>query len=171
MKYFVMIILASTVFTFTAKANAEIQSEDLNRSATIGPIERDDRGEIIRLYQDEAIEHCETKGSRLPTAREYALFALEFGAKEVSETENDRNYLVKGSDSEGNPDYFYFDSNGYYRPSNDLGRNWFWTSSNSPDYAEFAYVFNGILGYVSYGYRNGYNGSDRYYAVRCIVIR
>lgn len=101
----------------------------------------------------------------MPTAREFALYAQNLGAQGISETAKDGYYLVKGSDSAGNPDHFYFSYKGYQRPAGDLGNYWFWSSSVHPDDSDYAYYLYGDDGHVYYGYRS----SDVVIsAVRCV---
>ncbi|HAZ13384.1 MAG: hypothetical protein A2X86_14830 [Bdellovibrionales bacterium GWA2_49_15] len=122
-----------------------------------------------RVTQYQADRICKDKGMRLPTARELVQVAqIENGAEGVSETKRDGYYLVKGSDSAGNPDHFYFSPKGYKRPSRDLGEYWFWSSSVRPDDSDYAYVLGGGVGLIDYLSRsNAYS----YNAVRCVRSR
>ena len=120
--------------------------------------------------QYEAEKICLDKGMRLPTARELALDAIARKAlpsSAISETKKDGYYLVKGSDSVGSPDHFYFSYKDYKRPAGDLGNKWFWSSSVHPDDSDFAYVLNGIYGDVYYVDRS----FDFNNAVRCVQSR
>ena len=123
------------------------------------------------VSQHEAEDICRDKGMRLPTARELALDAIARKAlpsSAISETEKDGYSLVKGSDSEGNPDHFYFSNKGYQPPAGDLGNKWFWSSSVLPDYSVYAYVINGVNGVIDYVSRS-YDYD--YGAVRCVQSR
>lgn len=115
---------------------------------------------------------CESKNLRLPTARELALVAYSYGANGISETPKKGYYLVKGSDSTGNPDHFYYSHEGYQRPAGDYGKFDFWSSSVFPDaYSKHensynrTYMLNGANGYIY----DAYNSSGYYIqAVRCV---
>jgi len=130
------------------------------------------------VSQDEAKSICEEEGKRLgdpgmrlPTARELALDAIARKAlpsSAISETKKDGYSLVKGSDSVGNPDHFYFSYKDYKRPAGDLGNKWFWSSSVHPDYSVYAYVINGVNGVIDYVSRS-YDYD--YGAVRCVQSR
>lgn len=117
----------------------------------------------VTQYEAESI--CRDKGMRLPTARELALVAQSLGAQGISETEKDGYYLVKGSDSAGNPDHFYFSYKGYSRPAGDLGRHVFWSSSVHPVYSIYAYDLDGVFGGIE-GVRRSHVSDDG--AVRCM---
>ena len=121
--------------------------------------------------QYEAEKICLDKGMRLPTARELALDAIARKAlpsSAISETKKDGYYLVKGSDSVGNPDHFYFSYKDYKRPAGDLGNKWFWSSSVHPYYSDIAYRLYGNYG----GIYNVNRSYDNYYnAVRCVQSR
>ena len=106
------------------------------------------------VSQYEAERICADEGMRLPTARELALVAQSLGAQGISETKKDGYYLVKGSDSAGNPDHFYFSYEGYKRPAGDLGSRWFWSSSVHADYSDYAYLLDGYNGDFYYDYRS-----------------
>ena len=115
----------------------------------------------------EAKKICHDKGMRLPTARELALASQSMGAKGISETKKDGYYLVKGSDSSGKPDPFYFNNKGYRRPAGELGNYWFWSSSGHPDYSGNAYILVGTYGYIDGVYYRHYSSN----AVRCVQSR
>jgi len=119
--------------------------------------------------QFEAEKICLDKGMRLPTARELALVSQSLGAQGISKTKKGGYYLVKGSDSAGNPDHFYFSNKGYKRPAGDLGNKWFWSSSVHPDASDNAYGLNGLNGGIAYYYYRSYDYV--YYAVRCVRSR
>lgn len=96
--------------------------------------------------QYQAERECLNMHMRLPTAREFALFARSLGAQGISETKKDGYYLVKGTDSAGNPDHFYFSNKGYKRPAEDDGAVFFWTSTVHSVDSRYAYSFNGYTG-------------------------
>lgn len=112
-----------------------------------------------------AKEICEDEGMRLPTARELALIAQGLGAEGISETRKDGNRLIRGTDSAGSPDDFYFSNSGYKRPAGDLGNWWFWSLSVHPDDSFNVFIlngFNGDIDTVNRSYDNFIN------AVRCV---
>jgi len=125
-------------------------------------------GILTGVSQYEAERICRNEGMRLPTARELALVAQSLGAEGISETKKNGYYLVKGSDSIGNPDHFYFSNKGYKRPAGELGNKWFWSSSVHPVYSNSAYRLNGNHGYIYDYNRSNYNYN---YAVRCVRSR
>ncbi len=115
----------------------------------------------IYMNQPDAIKYCASQGQHLPSARELAQLATSRGAAGISETAKNGYYQVNAKNADGKVDSFYFRNSGYIRPADDLGNNWFWSSSvvlNRPDYAFDLYGGNGHVGYV---YR------DNLHAVRC----
>lgn len=111
-------------------------------------------GEIL-MNHNHAGSYCRNQQSRLPTARELALYARSRGAEGISETAKDGYYLVKGTDSAGNADHFYFSYKGYKSPAGDLGNYWFWSSSVLlPDYSDYAHGLYVASGYIGTFYRD-----------------
>lgn len=123
------------------------------------------------VSQYEAERICEDNGMRLPTARELALVAQSLGAEGISETKKEGYYLVRGSDSAGNPDLFYFSYKGYKRPAGDLGNKWVWSSSVDPDYSNLAFRLNGLNGEFDFYNRSADNYYNIFNAVRCVRSR
>lgn len=119
---------------------------------------------VITMTQFEARDYCLAQGQRLPTVREFALYSQSLGAQGISETAQEGYDLVRGSDPDGNPDYFYFNSTGYESPGGVLGYFWFWSSSVNPGDPRLAYGLDGDSGATTNDYRN----NDNYRAVRCI---
>lgn len=124
----------------------------------------------------------ENKQVRMLTARELALISQRSGAigiKEFDEFSNedeakDNGYLlIKGTDSAGNPDNFYFNNKGYVTPRNRNFRNLhlysLWSSSPSPDWPDSVYKLEFRRGQVDV-----YSNDDRYNqyfnSVQCAVI-
>lgn len=121
------------------------------------------------VSQHEAERICRDRGMRLPTARELALIAqYDHGAEGISETEKDGYDLVRGSDSAGNPDHFYFSDKGHKRPVGDLGNTLFWSSSVHPDYPDYAFLLDGYDGGFYY---NSSSYNSYFIAVRCVRSR
>ena len=120
------------------------------------------------VSQYEAKKICQDKGMRLPTARELALVSQGLGAQGISETQKDGYYLVKGSDSAGNPDHFYFSFKGYNAPAEDLGYYTFWTSSIHPTFSHSAFLLDASVGVIEPISRGDDFSSE---AVRCVFVR
>jgi len=151
----------------------DCQQQIAERKADLAKLLKDVTPELTGILktgvsQHEAENICLDKGMRLPTARELALVAQSLGAQGISETKKDGYYLVKGSDSVGNPDRFYFSYKGYKRPAGDLGNKWFWSSSVHPDVSNSAYTLYGVNGVIDFDERS-YDVSSN--AVRCVRSR
>ena len=149
-----------------AKVEARLAVLLKNIAPNLTDIVRNADGSVRHMNQYDADSYCRNQGQRLPTARELALYSQSLGAQGISETKKDGYYLVKGSDSAGIPDNFYFSSKGYQRPSGDLGSFWFWSSSVHPDFSDNAYVLYGDNGGID-GDRGGFDIN----AVRCVRSR
>jgi hypothetical protein len=117
---------------------------------------------------------CEAAGKgRLPTIRELAQEAQTLGAKGVLEVNQvDPNnvpagyYLVSAINPDRQKDEFYFNHDGYQRPSGDLGAHLFWLASVHPHISALGFYFSGPYGGVYSRYR------DDFYVVgvRCIGL-
>ena len=130
-------------------------------------IARDDQGNVLHKNQYEAERYCRDHDSRLPTARELALWAVKHGAS-ISDHPRDGYYKVDGSDPEGRLDPFYFNYSGYRAPDGEFGKYWYWSSSVVPGDSNNAYDLSGDNGYIVYvGRSDSYDG----YAVRCVRPR
>lgn len=154
MKHLVVLILASTVVIFVAKAE------------TVGPIERDNNGNILKFNYEQAISHCEAKGSRLPTAQEYAEHATALGAREIREKAIAGYSKIEVLDSEGRRSHFYYNYQGYEPPESeeDIDSLWFWSSSVYSRSPDSAYLFVDRHGLLAFGYRHIDHG------VHCIDV-
>ena len=74
-------------------------------------------------------------------------------------------FLIRGTDSAGKPDYFYYSKKGYESPDADLRCYWFWSSSVKLDDPLVAYTLKDD-GDIRYSRSRAY-----YYnidAVRCV---
>ncbi len=129
-------------------------------------------GSIRNTTYFEAESICSSRGQRLPTAREWALYAQAFGAEGVSEIdpEDGLHILIRGLDSVGSPDLFYYSSWGYLR-SKTQDYHSYWSSSILPldevpaGHIE-AYTFSNFWGVINS------SGLDEPYAtVRCVQPR
>ncbi|MGK5083042.1 hypothetical protein WDW37_07025 [Bdellovibrionota bacterium FG-1] len=147
-----------------AKAEARIEVLSKNFVPDLTDIVRNADGKVRHMYQTEADSYCRNQGQRLPTTRELALYAQSRGAQGISETPKFDYDLIKGSDSLGNPDNFYYSNRGYQRPAGDLGSQYFWSSSvTRDDFSFFAYHMGGEDALFLIG-----SGGDNYGSVRCL---
>lgn len=106
-----------------------------------------------------AVYSC-PQNSHLPTAREFAKFAQDNGAKGILELEQIDTENVPGGytkisvfNSDGYNDQFYYSSSGF--PNNILHRGPFWTSSS----LSISSIGEGILGFRGF---NGIMGANVY---------
>ena len=164
-------------------SGAQLASFRAHANSGVGDILRDADGNIRRMSQYAADLACHEQGSRLPTARELAIYSQGLGARGIRET----NYpgvvttdalvtaeieqmqaggyipiVVENAHGQWVVD-FYFNLAGYQRPAGDLGNDLFWTSSGRTDVTDLAYYLTGADSDFIYTYR-GYDGG----AVRCI---
>lgn len=95
--------------------------------------ERDHRGRLLEMDWRDAVEQCASKDSRLPSARELALFAMRLGAKGISEIVDGRPdssyFLIETKETDGTTDSFYFSREGYQDPPGEIAS--YWSSSVS----------------------------------------
>jgi uncharacterized protein (TIGR02145 family) len=125
------------------------------------------------MPQSEAIAYCKDPNqvpqpAHLPSARELAQLSTSLGAKGIvdkCEGSDQKCYTISAINVDGSQDTFNFSYDGYQRPSGELGKNWFWSSSVSSYYSYSAYYLYGVNGSVYYDYRYDYN------AVRCVSGR
>jgi hypothetical protein len=137
------------------------------------------------MNQYDAERTCREQGTRLPTARELAVYSQSLGARGIRETahpgvvtsDTTVRAEIEQMDRDGYPPIyvanssgqravdFYFNYSGYQRPAGDLGNLWFWSSSVPPDASAYAYLLSGLSGDVAYYYRS-YAGDLS--AVRCV---
>jgi len=148
--------------------------EDLAREAD---------GSASYMNQDGAIKYCASKGSHLPTVREYTELATSQGAKGIRETaykdmvysdplvvaERERNgkdgyFVIYRQTADGKTviDYYY-NKVGYKKPAGEFGTTWFWTASQFPVDSGLAFVFDGPAGVIHYGFYHA-----KWYPVRCV---
>jgi hypothetical protein len=139
-----------------------------NAVPNLTDIVKDTDGLIRGMTQYEAKNYCRSQGQRLPTIRELALYAQSLGARGISETPEVGYHPVKGFDSSGHPDNFYYSNYGYQRPAGDLAKV-IWSSSVGPyDYdendgpADFVQTLDSKWGYITQ------QRSYSTFAVRCV---
>jgi hypothetical protein len=146
-------------------------------------IAKDKNGKVLYMNHPDAVKYCEKDGKRLPTVREQALLSQSMGSKglkettfadiktsdakvsaEITQMNKDGYYAFYKKNQAGETVVdFYFNYNGYKKPTGDLGENYFWSSSVHPVYSSYAYELFGCGGYIYYGYDYG--------AVRCVRSR
>jgi uncharacterized protein (TIGR02145 family) len=168
MKSKYLLLLAACIFVASTEAYANKLDQD--------GILRYDYGPIRRMSQFYAMLAC-PHGTHLPTIRELAVLSQASGAKGILEVSQvDPNAVpagyrkVSAINPNGQKDEFYFNHEGYKRPSGDLANNMFWSSSvvaddRYSDNSYYGYFFYGGEGWVSY-YVNLSSGN---LAVRCVV--
>ena len=167
------------------RIQARIRELEGSTGSGLGDILRDANGLVRHMNQYDAERTCREQGTRLPTARELAVYSQSLGARGIRETahpgvvmsdttvraeieqmDRDGYYPIYVANSSGQRAVdFYFNYSGYQRPAGDLGNLWFWSSSVHPVYSNDAYNLNGHNGHLYYGYRS-YVGVDS--AVRCV---
>jgi hypothetical protein len=151
----------------------------------LGDIVRDANGGVLSMDQYAAERYCRQRGTRLPRARELAMYAQSRGAcrvlspeeyanlKETGDCLKSKYHLVSVARSGLQPsDEFYYNNNGYQRPEGDLDRYFFWSSSvasdpSLSDSSYFAYVLVGYTGYIYDSFRR----TNEEHAVRCVKSR
>ncbi len=135
-------------------------------SPQFSDIARNADGSMSQMSLDDAIKYCESRGQRLPRAREFAEFASSLGAAGISQTAKYGYRQVEARNADEKlgekVDRFYYSNLGYKRPSGDWGNHWFWSSSVIEVSSVNGFYFNGYSGGIDYNVRFDWN------AVRCI---
>jgi len=194
MKYLMMLMLTATGLTATAEVNAlkvpcqtvkeckalikrletrlaqaKKQLDDITPPPAIGPIVPDGHGNLMWTNYDYAVQLCALKGSRLPTAREYAKFAEGLGAQGISQKESLGYEFIDAFALDGkNRVSFYYNNQGYVTSQPNIGGLVYWTSSleyRLDKSRKYAYLFSGDDGKFLKLHRR-----SRYLAVRCMSI-
>jgi hypothetical protein len=162
------------------RAEAQVGS-----SPGLGDILRHTSGNVRHMKQYDAERTCRELGTRLPTARELAVYSQSLGARKIRETthpdvattdstvraeiaqmDRDGYYPIYVANPSGQRAVdFYFNDSGYRRPAGDLGYYWFWSSSVHPDFSNNAYLLSGFGGGFQYYNRSDYDGVAE---VRCV---
>lgn len=124
---------------------ATIQERRLSSTPKFTEIVQGTSGDLLLTWQ-EALEHCKSRNSHLPTAREYANLLRPLGTKileasEVTGTPPAGYYLVDCKNPDGSLDKFYMNHSGYKRPEGETVNHLLWTSSIPPQHPEFAHVY------------------------------
>ena len=133
--------LQSDLAAQQVRVAARIQ-ELQDQAGGLGEVIKNLDGTIRSMRLSEAVAYCKSQGTRLPTAREFALYAQVLGAQGISDTPKEGYVLVRrGSDSAGKSDIFYYSSKGYPDLPGDLNR-FFWSSSANPS-SKLVFLFAG----------------------------
>ena len=149
-----------------AKLQARLAVHLNNTAPSLSDIARNADGSVRRMTQYDAENYCRNQGERLPTVRELALYAQSLGAQGISETAKAGYYVVKELDGAGSPANFYFNSQGYVRPTGELGNlGSFWSSSVYPGVSDVAYGLIAGDGDIGAGRRSALD------VVRCVQSR
>jgi hypothetical protein len=169
-----LLLFSACIFVSSTEAYAD--------KLDLDGILRSDDGSIRYIDRDAAMTAC-PQGTHLPTIRELAELSKANGAKgilELNQLDPKKKlpagyYGVHGAiNPDGKKDSFYYNPSGYVRPSGDLGKNWFWSSSIDSldcfDYQICNYFMYGNSGSIFYGGPNAWGTSDSLKnAVRCVA--
>lgn len=150
---------------------------------------RGEDGKILSMNYEDAKNYCAGRGSRLPSAREFALFAMSLGGRPLIETRHpdlspeenaihaemnamsfsNYNYVFKMDDGKKPVVDFYASFSGdgseYRRPNNDLGDHWYWSESQHPYMSHTVYSLDARNGRIQPADKKMPHG-----AARCIEI-
>jgi hypothetical protein len=150
-------------------------------SVSITDMAVDLKGHALYMSQPQADAYCKSKNMRLPTAREYALYAQSNGSKGIldgSPAAGDYDSsMIDAIGSDSKEDKFYFNPKGFPTPMMPLRGTlaWFWTSDRPVDQSQFGNG-QGSVGpdHFSYGFEAnsgmiGRLGTVAEYGVRCFV--
>ncbi len=140
--------LSVIVFAFLATKSAALASQ----SNPDGIVRMGDGYVLHTDSRDSANFFCRN-GTHLPTARDWAKFGQENGAKgimEVSEVGDGQipagYQKIVVTNPGGQRDEFYYNEQGYKAPSDDFRREWFWSISVSAN--RFQPTFSGDTGKI-----------------------
>ena len=152
----------------------------------IGKIERDAAGNVLKLNQPQAAVYCKNLNQRLPSAREYAQFAEQNGARvretafpgkpfdfaevrtETDANQREKFYPVGLLNGETHEEgfYFYLNTEKYQAPNDEPSKSRFWTATvlTPPPLGDnLADMFWGSSGSINI------MGRDSLGAVRCAL--
>jgi hypothetical protein len=167
------------------RIQARIRELEGSTGSGLGDILRDANGRVRHMNQYDAERTCREQGTRLPTARELAVYSQSLGARGIRETahpgvvtsdttvraeieqmDRDGYYPIYVANSSGQRAVdFYFNYSGYQRPAGALGNLWFLSSSVHPGDPNDAYSLVGGNGVIYYDVRSGVYVDS---AVRCV---
>ncbi len=114
---------------------------------------KEPNGTPVRYIFDQAVIAC-PPGYRLPTAREFAVYAQSRGAKGILETYDVPTgqtpllpYLkISVVNPDNSRDEFYFNYEGFVPEQSDLREHYFWSSSRELGVPNKAFQFNVFYG-------------------------
>ncbi len=144
---------------------------------TIGDFVRnEDMSVKAHLNWQDASNECSQRGSRLPTAREFAKEAEKYGGKilEINDYKADKIplgfekidfYLIISAEGK-KTDAFYYSYKKYQKPAGDLSYYWTWTSSIPADKNNSARFYDGGAGIITSTTKNLQTKES---AVRCVL--
>lgn len=128
-------------------------------AAELGDIFKRDNGTVIYTTKTLAEKRCEKQGLRLPTFRDYAEYAISFGAKiresghkgvnsndpkvapEIIQNMQDGFELQTARLSENGRDVidYYYSNKGYTRPAEEMEESCFWTTTPALDFGSWSF--------------------------------
>jgi len=137
-------------------------------------IAKDPNGKVIYMNSVDAVQYCQKLGDRLPTARELALWATQYGAK-ISDTPQDGFAKINGTDAVFYADTFYYQNSAFKAPLGEMGIYTYWSSSPDntlpSDSDGFPYDTNGGDGYFYAATGNCIGEYCVFNAVLCVQPR
>ena len=165
------LLVLSSFLGFSALAADQMDREGILRYGD---------GSIHYMNQQDAMKAC-PEGTHLPSAREMAIESQKLGHRgllELNQVESGKEpegyYKISAENSDGTKDEFYFNDypESYRSPHDDLGRNWFWSSSVPSGVSGAVYFFVSELGGIAYEVESefGHIYESSYFTlgVRCI---
>jgi hypothetical protein len=163
------IVLTLCVSLFLA--SAVVHADPTSSIPNLTDIPLDGNGNGITMGKIEATQYCQNLGDRLPTARELALWATQYGAK-VSNTPQNGFEEIQATDAAGNSDTFYYQRSGYQN-SSDERLYWYWSSSILPGESSLEYILDGYCGVFAFNdhHDTACSDGDYYTTVRCVQSR
>ena len=131
------------------------------RELEVGPfpnfldIAKDSDGKVIKMNPLDAKDYCAKKGTRLPTAREFAKLSMSLGSEGLIDDDTCHytpcHQVHQFPWNDLKEDIFIYSSVGYRRPSGDLGNHSFWSLSHGMGTGPGWYYFNGYDGDIEQG--------------------
>ncbi len=139
-------------------------------------VRNEDMSVKAHLNWQDASNECLLRGSRLPTAREFAKEAEKYGGKILKIDDYKADKIPSGfektdfyqiSSTENNKtDAFYYSYKTYRKPSGDLAYFWTWTSSIPTDKSDKVRFYDGESGSIFSTTKSLHTKES---AVRCVL--
>ena len=147
------------------KRHDHCQNGGCGGDSNLTDILKDGSGSLITgKNQYQAADECAKRGMRLPTIRELAQWATQYGAA-ISDCPKDGYSEIDASDASGNPDKLYFSWSGYHAPTDGgLGQYLYWSSSVVPGVYDGAFTLDGTYAWIQGDARSDNRGAN---ALRC----